>query len=178
LVGPIGRGILIDEMDGYAHSLIENQPGGNPVWKAEFDWTMQQVLDGIEDLITLVLLADALTNRSTLRSGYKPTFKAKGSHSSRGLIQSSKGVKKGTESRGIQALKKKVHRGDAAYKDLPTNQSTVNKIIRSVMNSPNRIRQATRNQQGVKVIDYFNPSTGQGVRVIEETGAFDTFISI
>ena len=60
-----------------------------------------------------------------------------------------------------------------------TSQSgrNVNEIIRSDMTAENKLTVPTRNQQGIEVIDYFNPSSGQGVREIKETGKFDTFIN-
>jgi hypothetical protein len=99
------------------------------------------------------------------------------SHTSNALIESSKLIDKGNSARGIQALSKKIGRNDAFYKNLKATQENVDKIIESVMNAKDRIMIPTRNQQGVPVIDYFNPSTGQGVRVIEETGKFDTFVN-
>ena len=60
--------------------------------------------------------------------------------------------------------------------DKPT-QNNVNKIIKDVMSSKNRIDETNITQQGVQVIDYYNPKTKQGVRVIRSTGKFDTFIN-
>ena len=44
--------------------------------------------------------------------------------------------------------------------------------------SKHKIINVTRNQQGVEVIDVFNKQTNQGVRLIKETGEFDTFINL
>ena len=45
------------------------------------------------------------------------------------------------------------------------------------MGAEGRVSNVTRNQQGIEVIDYFNPNTKLGVRLIKETSEFDTFIS-
>lgn len=91
------------------------------------------------------------------------------------LINSSKAVHKGNTPRGIQALDKKIGRGDEAYKGLKATQENVNKIIDGVMKSKKRVDKPNRNQQGKKVMDYFDPDTKRGIRTID--GKFDTFIN-
>jgi len=93
------------------------------------------------------------------------------------LISSATRIQKGKTERGIQALSKKIGRGDEAYKGLKATKDNVNMIIEDVMSSENKITSITRNQQGVDVIDHFNPDTGQGIRLIKETEEFDTFIN-
>ena len=93
------------------------------------------------------------------------------------VVNSAGRIVKGKTSRGTQALSKKIGRGDAAYAGLKANQETADKIIKDVMNSSDRIDVPNRNQQGIEIIDYFNPNTKQGVRVIKETGEFDTFVT-
>jgi len=51
---PMARAILTDEGDGYAHSLVENGPGGNPQWREEFDWTMNTTVEGIAYILLFV----------------------------------------------------------------------------------------------------------------------------
>ena len=94
------------------------------------------------------------------------------------IIQSAQRIVKGKTSRGIQALSKKTGRGDAAFSGLKANSEAVTKTVKSVMNSKHKIINVTRNQQGVEVIDVFNKQTNQGVRLIKETGEFDTFINL
>ena len=98
-------------------------------------------------------------------------------HSADDLVTSAARLAKGKTSRGVQALSKKIGRGDEAFKGLKATQENADNIIRDVMGSKGRVMQTTRNQQGVEVIDYFNPKSGQGIRVIKESGAFDTFIN-
>ena len=92
------------------------------------------------------------------------------------VVKSAERIVKGKTSRGVQALDKKIQRGDEAYKDLKSNNETASKIIYDVMNAKNRIKINTRNQQGKEVTDYFNPETKQGVR-LDSNGEFDTFLT-
>lgn len=85
-------------------------------------------------------------------------------------------VSKGT-TRRVQTLSKKINRGDIPYQGLKFNQATADVIINDVMSSKDKITVPTRNQQGVEVIDYYNKTTNQGVRIIKESGEFDTFIN-
>lgn len=93
------------------------------------------------------------------------------------LIESAAEIQKGRTLRGVQALDKKINRGDEPYIGLKATLANVNKIIKSVINAENRITIPNRNQQGKPVMDYYNPTTKQGVRVDQETGKFDTFIN-
>jgi len=93
------------------------------------------------------------------------------------IIASASRIKKGKTRRGVQALDKKIGRGDTAYQGLKANQESVNKVIKEVMDSPKKSITPTRNQQGIEVIDIINPDTKQGVRLIKETEEFDTFIN-
>jgi hypothetical protein len=93
------------------------------------------------------------------------------------IANSSERVVSGNTTRGGQALAKKIGRGHEAYAGLKATQANAEKIINDVMNSKNRITVPTRNQQGIEVIDYYNTSTKQGVRVLKESGEFDTFIN-
>ncbi|MGV0923432.1 RHS repeat domain-containing protein [Empedobacter tilapiae] len=95
-------------------------------------------------------------------------------------IQSSRIIKKGKTLRGVQALDKKINRGDLAYEGLKVTQENAEKIIKEVLESvpSDIIIKIDRNQQGVKVIDYLKISTGRGVRLIESTKEFDTFINL
>jgi len=45
------------------------------------------------------------------------------------------------------------------------------------MEANNRVVIQTRNQQGVEVIDYFDPNTRRGVRIEKSTGGVDTFLT-
>jgi RHS repeat-associated protein len=78
---------------------------------------------------------------------------------------------------GARSLSKKIGRGDAAYLGIKATDDEVNKIISSVMNHPDRVMKPNRNQQGQAVLDFFNPETQQGVRILVKTGEFDTFIT-
>lgn len=79
------------------------------------------------------------------------------------------------DSRALQALKKKVDRGDSAFSNLPTTQDAALEVIKKTLNSKNPIiRTKTRNGKAVR--DVFDPSTGRGVRTID--GKFDTFINL
>lgn len=93
------------------------------------------------------------------------------------LVNSAERIVSGKTTRGVQALAKKIGRGDEAFKGLKATQNQANAIIEDVMSSKDKIVVPTRNQQGVEVIDYYNPNTKQGVRMIQETGEFDTFIN-
>ncbi|QYS87103.1 thrombospondin type 3 repeat-containing protein [Flavobacterium oreochromis] len=93
------------------------------------------------------------------------------------LVNSAERIVTGKTTRGVQALAKKIGRGDEAYKGLKATQKQANAIIDDVMSSKDKIVVPTRNQQGIEVIDYYNPNTKQGVRMIQETGEFDTFIN-
>lgn len=93
------------------------------------------------------------------------------------IVESARRVISKNTTRGVQALAKKIGRGDEAYRGLKANQGTADVIINDVMTSESRITVLTRNQQGIEVIDYYNPTTSQGVRIIKESGEFDTFIN-
>ena len=92
-------------------------------------------------------------------------------------ILSSQRIISGNTTRGVQSLNKKVSRGDLPYQGISVNQEQVEKIIKEVMLSKNRLDQVTRNQQGVEVLDIFDTVTQRGVRLIKSTNEFDTFIN-
>lgn len=92
-------------------------------------------------------------------------------------ISSSRRIIGGNTSRGIQALSKKISRGDLPYQGLKATQEQVEKIIQSVMLSKNRLDKVTRNQQGIEVIDIFDTVSKRGIRLIKSTNEFDTFIN-
>ncbi|WP_157802164.1 RHS repeat-associated core domain-containing protein [Flavobacterium sp. 1] len=93
------------------------------------------------------------------------------------IVKSAQRIISKNTTRGVQALAKKIGRGDEAYRGLKANQATADVIINDVMSSESKITVPTRNQQGVEVIDYYNTTSNQGVRVIKESGEFDTFIN-
>ena len=93
------------------------------------------------------------------------------------VVESASRIKTGNTMRGVQALSKKIGRGDSAYSGLKPTPQNVNNIIENVVNSENKIINITRNQQGIEVMDIYNPNSGQGVRLINETKEFDTFIN-
>jgi RHS repeat-associated protein len=93
------------------------------------------------------------------------------------ILKSSSIIKKGNTTRGVQALSKKVGRRDAPYIGIKVNKENVEKIIEDVMTAKGRVDKVTRNQQGKEVLDFFNPKTNQGVRLLKETKEFDTFIN-
>ena len=79
------------------------------------------------------------------------------------------------DSRSLQALKKKIDRGDDAFSGLPKTQDAANDLIRQTLSAKNPVvRTRTRNGQIVR--DVFDPSTGRGVRTVD--GAFDTFVNL
>ncbi|WP_299132557.1 hypothetical protein [uncultured Tenacibaculum sp.] len=92
-------------------------------------------------------------------------------------ISSSNRIVNGNTTRGVQALSKKISRGDLAYQGLKSTQEQAQKIIQEVMLSKNRLDKLTRNQQGVEVLDIFDTQTKRGIRLIKSTNAFDTFIN-
>jgi hypothetical protein len=79
------------------------------------------------------------------------------------------------DSRALQALKKKVDRGDAAFRGLSKDLQSAEKVIKDIINSKDKIvKPSLRN--GINYIDIFDKKTGRGVRLID--GAFDTFINL
>jgi hypothetical protein len=79
------------------------------------------------------------------------------------------------DSRALQALKKKIDRGDGAFSDLPKTQDAANDLIRQILGAKNTvIRTTIRNGQTVE--DIFDLGTGRGVRIID--GGFDTFVNL
>ena len=97
--------------------------------------------------------------------------------SSESVIESSQRITKGTTGRGVQALSKKIDRNNPAYSGLKANQATVESIINSVLEAKNQVIRPVTNGQGVKMIDIYNTSTNQGIRINSETVNFDTFIN-
>ena len=77
--------------------------------------------------------------------------------------------------RGLQALQKKVDRGDAAYAGLAKTQEQAEAIIQQVLNSAKQIVQHGVNRNGQAYTDVFDGVTGRGVRIIG--GQFDTFVN-
>jgi hypothetical protein len=85
-----------------------------------------------------------------------------------------------TTTRGIQALQKKLDNPakSANFTGLNINQATVNSIIREVLSSPNPIVRSGSFRSQKAVIDIINPSTGRGIRLLRDSGEFDTFINL
>lgn len=77
--------------------------------------------------------------------------------------------------RGLQALQKKIDRGDAAYKGLPRTQAQAEAIIEEVLNSPKQILQQGVSRAGQAYTDVLDAVTGRGVRIVN--GQFDTFVN-
>ncbi|GJM65019.1 RHS repeat-associated core domain-containing protein [Persicobacter diffluens] len=114
------------------------------------------------------------------KTGSKAAFSsiAKSSINSIGdIIKSASRIQKGKTSRGVQALSKKIGRGDEPYRGLKATQENVTSIIENVMNANNKVIKPGRNQQGKEIIDFFNPDSRQGIRLIKETGEFDTLVN-
>jgi hypothetical protein len=84
-----------------------------------------------------------------------------------------------TTSRAVQALQKKItNAGKAAnFGGLKANESTANALIREAFGARNPVFRTSMNRAGQPVIDILNPSTGRGVRLLRESGAFDTFVN-
>ena len=79
------------------------------------------------------------------------------------------------ESRALQALRKKIDRGDEAFSGLPKTQDSADDLIRQILDARNTVvRTKTRNGQTVR--DVFDQNTGRGVRTID--GEFDTFVNL
>ena len=79
------------------------------------------------------------------------------------------------DSRALQALKKKIDRGDDAFSGLPKTQDAANDLIRQTLGAKNPVvRTKTRNGQTVR--DVFDPSTDRGVKTVD--GEFDTFVNL
>ncbi len=99
------------------------------------------------------------------------------------IIRSSRRVIKGGPE-GRRALQKKI---DGKMKSkyfsntsLGRGNKSAEDIIRSVMDHPNRqmVKRPKADRNGDFNIDFFNPDTGQGVRIDAKTGEFRTFINI
>ena len=93
--------------------------------------------------------------------------------SSQRLAKAGSQVARGT--RGLQALQKKIDRGDAAYKGLPRTQAQAEAIIEEVLNSPKQILQQGVSRAGQAYTDVLDAVTGRGVRIVN--GQFDTFVN-
>lgn len=76
----------------------------------------------------------------------------------------------GETTRGLQALQKKIDRGDAEFKGLKKTTNQALQLIESVMKKPASVR------VGTKWIDIFD-AKGRGVRIDALSGKFDTFLS-
>jgi hypothetical protein len=82
------------------------------------------------------------------------------------------------ESRALQALKKKIDRGNESFQGLPKTQEAANQIIQETFGNANQapIIKTGTNRNGQAYIDVFNPSNGRGIRTVE--GNFDTFVNL
>jgi len=60
---------------------------------------------------------------------------------------------------------------------LEANEATANSIIREVLGAQSPVFRTSTNRAGQDVIDVLNPSTGRGIRLFKESGAFDTFVN-
>lgn len=79
---------------------------------------------------------------------------------------------------GVQALSKKIGRGDEAYRHIKkATDVEVSNIIQSVMEHPDKVLKIERDQSGREIIDIFNPDTKQGIRLDLKTGEFVTFVN-
>ncbi len=144
----------------------------------EYQEFLDKSQNTIETLMLLGILKKGIFKYGPNAFKYIATrFKGKAvSFTLESVLQSANKLK-GKTSRAVQSISKKVGRGDAAYTGLKPNKATAEKIIAEVINSKNQIVQRTRNQQGTAVVDIFDVDTGRGIRLIEETGDFDTFIN-
>ena len=79
------------------------------------------------------------------------------------------------DSRALQALKKKVDRGDPAFSGLPKTNDIADDVIRQTLGTENSVVRY-KNIDGQRVIDVFDQNSGRGVRVVD--GAFDTFVNL
>ena len=80
-----------------------------------------------------------------------------------------------TDTRALQALKKKVDRGNEAFSGLAKTQETAEKVIKETLSAKNPVvRRKVANGQQVR--DVFDQSTGRGVRT--KDGLFDTFVNL
>ena len=77
--------------------------------------------------------------------------------------------------KGLQALQKKVDRGDAAYAGLPKTQAQAEAIIQQVFSSTKQVVQQGVNRAGQAYTDVFDGGSGRGVRVVN--GEFDTLVN-
>jgi len=84
-----------------------------------------------------------------------------------------------TTSRALQALQKKISNPSKAanFGGLKANEATANSIIREAFGAPYPVFRTSTNRAGQEVIDVLNPWTGRGVRLMKESGAFDTFVN-
>ncbi len=79
------------------------------------------------------------------------------------------------DSRGLQALKKKIDREDDAFAGLTKSPETAEAVIRQVLSVEEPIvKVSVRN--GRTFEDIFDPASGRGVRLID--GVFDTFVNL
>ena len=79
------------------------------------------------------------------------------------------------ESRALQALKKKIDRGDQAFKDLPKTQEQAETLIFEIFAAKDKIVR-TKIQDNMKIIDTFDKTTRRGVRTGDSV--FDTFVNL
>jgi RHS repeat-associated protein len=77
--------------------------------------------------------------------------------------------------RGLQALQKKIDRGNDAYAGLAKTQAQAEAIIQQVLNSTNQTIQQGVSWNGQAYTDVFDGVSGRGVRIIR--GQFDTFVN-
>ncbi len=78
------------------------------------------------------------------------------------------------DSRALQALKKKVDRGDDAFSGLPKTQEAADDVIRDTLNAKKPVVR-TKDRNGQKIRDVYDPGSGRGVRTIDDK--FDTFVN-
>lgn len=80
-----------------------------------------------------------------------------------------------SESRALQALRKKVDRKDEAYAETPKTQEAADAIIKAVLSVKDPIIRV-KDRNGQKVKDVYDPISGRGVRTVD--GQFDTFVNL
>lgn len=79
------------------------------------------------------------------------------------------------DSRALQSLKKKIDRGDPAFRGIDKSDDAARTIIRQIMRSENQVTR-TRTTDGNQISDIFDRDTGRGVRI--KNGEFDTFVNL
>ncbi|MBF0366697.1 MAG: hypothetical protein HQK50_14080 [Oligoflexia bacterium] len=121
--------------------------------------------------------ASRIAERETVEAGEKKVTSSVAMEAQKIVDSGKRPAREGAnDSRLLQALKKKIDRGDSSYNGLDKTESTAEKIINDVFSKENKLVKEGVNRNGQKYIDYFDPSTGRGVRTVD--GSFDTFVNL